>query len=73
MVALDDMLVHDITARARQIQFSRVLLTVLAGVFYGLGWITARTFGVIWLAMTWTAVAVKVGWTEGRRKPPPRR
>jgi hypothetical protein len=73
VVALDDMLVHDITDRARQIQFSRVLLTVLAGTFYALGWITARTFGVIWLAMTWTAVAVKVGWTEGRRKPPPRR
>jgi hypothetical protein len=73
VVALDDMLVHDITARARQIQFSRVFLTVLAGMFYGIGWITARTFGVIWLAMTWTAVAVKVGWTEGRRTPPPRR
>lgn len=70
MVALDDMLVHDITDRARQIQFSRVLLTVLAGMFYGIGWITARTFGVIWLALTWSAVAVKVGWQEGRRTAP---
>lgn len=73
MVTLDEMLVHDITDRAKQIQFSRVALTVLAGFFYGLGWIAAKTFGVIWLAMTWTAVAVKVGWTEGRRKPLPRR
>lgn len=72
MVALDDMLVHDITDRARQIQFSRVALTVLAGFFYGIGWITAKTFGVIWLAMTWTAVAVKVGWQEGRRTAPKR-
>jgi len=70
VVALDDMLVHDITDRARQIQFSRVLLTVLAGMFYALGWIAARTFGVIWLALTWSAVAVKVGWQEGRKTAP---
>lgn len=70
MVALDDMLVHDITDRARQIQFSRVLLTVLAGTFYALGWITARTFGVVWLALTWSAVAVKLGWQEGRKTAP---
>jgi len=70
VVALDDMLVHDITDRARQIQFSRVLLTVLAGTFYALGWITARTFGVVWLALTWSAVAVKLGWQEGRKTAP---
>jgi hypothetical protein len=70
VVALDDMLVHDITARAKQIQFSRFLLTVLAAMFYGIGWLTARTFGVIWLALTWSAVAVKVGWQEGRKTAP---
>lgn len=73
MVTVDTVVLDRITTQAREIRFSRVFLTVLASMFYGLGWITAKTFGVVWLAMTWTAVAVKVGWTEGRRKPPPRR
>lgn len=72
MVTVDTVVVDRITAQAREIRFSRVFLTVLAGVFYALGWITARAFGVIWLAMTWTAVAVKVGWQEGRKTPPKR-
>lgn len=72
MVTVDTVVLDRITTQAREIKFSRVLLTVLAGIFYGLGWITARAFGVIWLAMTWTAVAVKVGWQEGRKTPPKR-
>jgi hypothetical protein len=70
---IDDVMVDDITTRAKEIQFGRVFLTALAGVFYGIGWITARVFGVIWLALTWSAVAVKVGWQEGRRTAPKRR
>lgn len=77
MVTLDQLLdtqrLDRITAEARQIQFGRVLLTVLASIFYGIGWITARGFGVLWLALTWSAVAVKVGWQEGRRKSAPKR
>lgn len=59
-----------ITAEARQVHFWRTVLTVLAGLLYGAGWITARLFGVLWLALTWSAVAVKVGWTEGRKPRP---
>lgn len=70
MVTVDTVVLDRITTQAREIRFSRVLLTVLASMFYALGWVTARGFGVIWLAMTWTAVAVKVGWTEGRKPRP---
>lgn len=59
--------VDRITEQARQIHFGRFLLTVLAGLLYGIGWIAARAFGGLWLALTWTAVAVKVGWQEGRK------
>lgn len=67
MVTVDTVVLDRITSQAREIRFSRVLLTVLASVFYAVGWLTARTFGVVWLAMTWAAVAVKVGWQEGRK------
>lgn len=73
MATLDQLLdgkrLDRITAEARQVHFGRVVLTVIAAVLYGIGWIAARTFGVIWLAAAWTAVAVKVGWVEGRKPP----
>jgi len=72
MAFIDDVMVDDITTRAKEIHFGRVMLTILAGIFYGIGWITARTFGVLWLALTWSAVAVKVGWQEGRKSAPKR-
>ena len=72
MVTVDTVVLDRITTQAREIRFSRVLLTVLASVFYVIGWTAARTFGVVWLAMTWTAVAVKVGWQEGRKTAPKR-
>lgn len=72
MVTVDTVTLDRITAQAREIRFSRVFLTILAGMFYAIGWVAARTFGAVWLAMTWTAVAVKVGWTEGRRRPEPK-
>jgi len=72
MVTVDTVVLDRITKQAREIRFSRVFLTVLASMFYAVGWITARGFGVLWLALTWSAVAVKVGWQEGRKSAPKR-
>lgn len=58
-----------ITTEAREVRFGRIILTLLAGLFYGLGWVTAKVFSVSWRAMAWLATAVKVGWQEGRKKP----
>jgi hypothetical protein len=55
--------VDRISIEARRVQLGRVLLTLLAGVFYLLGWSVAKLFG----ALVWCAVAVKVGWSEGRK------
>jgi uncharacterized membrane protein YedE/YeeE len=56
-----------ITREARDIHFWRTVLAVLAGVLFGLGWVVAKVFGVAWLALTWTATAVRLGWQEGRK------
>jgi len=51
-----------ITEQAHQVRPGRTALTLIAAVLYGLGWITARVFAVLWLAGVWSAVAVREGW-----------
>lgn len=63
---LDRVPIEQISAEARQIRFRRILLVVLAGLFYGLGWAAAKTLGAVWLGLAWVATAVKVGWVEAR-------
>jgi len=58
---LDRVPLDEIGAQARQVRFGRVLLTVIAAVFFGAGWLAGRFF----LGAAWCAVAVKVGWQAG--------
>lgn len=58
--------VDRITAEARDVQFWRTVLTAIAGVLYGLGWLAGRTFTLLWRAVAWVGVAVKVGWQDAR-------
>ena len=51
-----------ITREARDIRFWRTVLALVAAVLFGVGW----------LAVAWTATAVKVGWQEGRKPHPVR-
>lgn len=64
---LDRVPVDRISAEAKDIHFWRTVLTGIAGLLYGLGWITAKTFTVLWLAMVWVGAAVKVGWQDARK------
>jgi hypothetical protein len=59
--------VEKINREARETHFWRTVLTMIAGLLFGLGWVVAKTFSVLWLALAWTAVAVRVGWQEGRK------
>ena len=59
---LDRVPVDEITAQAREVRFWRTVLTVIAAVLFGLGWVTARVFAVAWLAASWSWVAVREGW-----------
>lgn len=47
----------------------RVLLTCLAALLYALGWLA----GKLWAALTWTANAVRLGFTDATRRREPRR
>lgn len=57
----------EITEQAREVRFGRSVLTVIAAVLFGLGWLVAKAFGVTWLALAWSAVAVREGWREARK------
>lgn len=72
MATLDQLLdadtVDQISREARQVDVGRVLLTLIAAVFYAIGWVAGKAL----LAVVWCAVAVKVGFNEARteaRKP----
>ena len=58
--------VQRITDRARAIRPGRSVLTALAAVLFALGWVVAKASGVVWLALTWSAAAVQIGWEEAR-------
>jgi hypothetical protein len=70
MTVLERVPLDRITTQARQVHFTRTALTLLAGLLYGLGWLTAKTLGGIWLAVAWSATAVRVGWVEARSSTP---
>ena len=59
--------VEAIGERARQARPGRAVLTVIAAVLFGLGGVTAKAAGGLWLALAWCVVAVKLGWEEGRK------
>ena len=56
----------DITEQAQQVKPGRAALTVIAAVLFGLGWVMARVFSVLWLAAMWSGVAVREGWRASR-------
>lgn len=67
---LDRVPVERISAEAREAQFGWTLLTLIAAVLFGVGFIAAKTLGAVWLALAWSGTAVKVGFTEGRGAAP---
>jgi hypothetical protein len=56
-----------INVEARDVEFWRTLLKVVAAVLYGIGWVAAKTLGLVWLALCWAGAAVKLGWIEARK------
>jgi hypothetical protein len=54
--------VERIRAEAERVHLGRLLLTLLIGVFYAIGWAAGKAS----LGVAWSLAAVKVGWTEAR-------
>lgn len=72
---LDRVPVDAITERARSARPGRTVLTVIAAVLFGLGWVTCKGLSVAWLAVAWCGSAVAEGWLAARgpqRRPQPR-
>jgi hypothetical protein len=67
---LDRIPVEQINARARQARPGRAVLTVIAAVLFGLGWVTFKTFTVTWFAVAWCGSAVAEGWIAARDSRP---
>ena len=62
MTAITDRLpIEQLTAEARQVRVSRVLLTLFLGVFWGIGWLIGRV--CLGLVMAW--VSARRGWRDG--------
>lgn len=66
---LDQVAVDRITEQARQVRFWASVLRLIAFVLFGAGWLAAKGFGLLWLALVWPAVAVRTGWQAGRAAP----
>lgn len=58
--------VDRITAQARQWPFGRTMLGLLAALLVAVGRLAFGLFAALWLAATWVAAAVKVGWDDAR-------
>jgi len=61
------MAITDIVAEARQVQFSRVILTLVLGIPWVLGWLA----GHCWLGLVIIAISVRRGWRDGTGYVPP--
>ena len=56
----------DITTQAREIHPGRTLLTALAAVLFGLGWIVAQVVMAVWFVAVWMFVATREGWRTAK-------
>ncbi len=59
---LDRVPIERIRAEAGQANAGRVLLKLLVGVFFLVGWLAATVF----TSLVWCGSAVKVGWQDAR-------
>lgn len=56
----------DIARQAREIHPGRTLLTWVAALLFGIGWITSKTFMVLWFVAVWMFVATREGWRTAK-------
>lgn len=61
-----------INAEAQRIQFTRTALTAIAGITFGIGWLTCQFFAWFWLILAWLMAGVKEGWRSAKQHNAPR-
>lgn len=55
-----------VSARAREIDVRRALLTAVAAVLWSVGWLVGRTVTMAVAAVLWSVAAVSLGWRDAR-------
>lgn len=63
---LDQATLERVRTEAREIHPVRLVLLVLASLLFLVGWLAAKILGVLWVVVSWSLAAVKVGWQSGR-------
>jgi hypothetical protein len=63
---LDQIPVERISERAAQARPHVVVLTVIAAVLFGLGWVSFKAFAGAWFVLAWCGSAVIEGWQSAR-------
>lgn len=71
---LDRVPLEQITAQAREIDPKQTILLIIAAILYSIGWVAGKAFNIVaralmllFRALAWSGVAIKVGWTEARK------
>lgn len=63
---LDEAELDEITRQAREVHPVRALLTLIASVLFGIGWLAYKICAVLWMASAWSFVAVRAGWRTAK-------
>lgn len=70
MTVLDRVPVEAITSRRPNVDFGRLLVAVIGGLFFVAGWAPAKAVRLAWFAISWCAAAVAQGavdaWSDGK-------
>ena len=69
MTVLDQDLPSRIAAEMPAITVGRWIVTLIASLFYVVGYVAARTVKVVVYVSMWVYTAVRLGWAEGMAKP----
>lgn len=69
MAVLDRVPAGRVGTRTWDVRPGRAVLTVIAAVLFGLGWVAAKTSRAVWPALAWTGTALAIGWDEARGRP----
>jgi hypothetical protein len=67
MTVMDRITTEQILRDAHQVRFSRIVLTLVLGFFWVIGW----TVGHLWLGLVVCVISVRRGWRDGTGYVPP--
>ena len=57
--------VNSVVEQAKLIEFLPVLLAIVSAIPFVVGWSSAKVLRLVWLAVSFIAAGVIVGWREG--------